>query len=121
MTGAGWSEDDDEAERRESEDELESCCQGRNINCGHHYGLQNRGHLPRSYRREENMDAIACTKGDQCWCDDARECGNAYPMPEKDWHRTGKCGDVCPNCEFHPEAICGKDCSGCCNDAEFAS
>lgn len=29
-------EDDDE--RRISENELKTCCQGKNINCGHHYG-----------------------------------------------------------------------------------
>jgi hypothetical protein len=28
-----------EEERRASENEAASCCQGRNINCGHHYGI----------------------------------------------------------------------------------
>lgn len=39
----------------------------------------------------------------------------------KNWHRTGQCGDVCGDCEFHPAEICGEDCGGCCNEAEFAS
>lgn len=42
-------------------------------------------------------------------------------MAKKDFHHTGECGDICPNCEFHPEDICPDDCSGCCNEAEFAS
>lgn len=29
---------DDYLERIESEREVETCCQGRNINCGHHWG-----------------------------------------------------------------------------------
>lgn len=38
----------------------------------------------------------------------------------KDWHHTGECGDICPNCEFHPERICGDpECGGCLNDAEL--
>jgi hypothetical protein len=39
----------------------------------------------------------------------------------KEFRHTGQCGDLCPNCEFHPEDICDDDCSGCCNEAEFAS
>ena len=31
---------DEDSERRISEGELESCCQGKNVNCGHHYGRQ---------------------------------------------------------------------------------
>lgn len=41
----GWTTEDDgeyehleHLERRESENEIETCCQGRNINCGHHWG-----------------------------------------------------------------------------------
>jgi hypothetical protein len=36
----------------------------------------------------------------------------------KDWHHTGECGGVCPDCEFHPESICPDDCSGCCTEDE---
>lgn len=42
-------------------------------------------------------------------------------MTEKNFHHTGECGGLCPDCEFHPETICGQDCSGCCNEAEAAS
>lgn len=31
---------DDYFERLESDREIGTCCQGRNINCGHHYGRQ---------------------------------------------------------------------------------
>lgn len=38
---AGLVEDDiDREERLISEREIVTCCQGRNINCGHHYGRQ---------------------------------------------------------------------------------
>lgn len=36
VTWVVGGEDDDE--RRVSENELDTCCHGRNINCGHHYG-----------------------------------------------------------------------------------
>jgi hypothetical protein len=39
----------------------------------------------------------------------------------KEFHSTGACGGICDACEFHPEEICEDDCSGCCNETEWAS
>lgn len=38
-------------------------------------------------------------------------------MAEK--HYNGEHDGVCADCQFHPESVCGNDCSGCCTDDEF--
>lgn len=42
MHGVPMDEDEyahlEHLERRESENEIATCCQGRNVNCGHHWG-----------------------------------------------------------------------------------